>query len=49
LDEKEVLIEKCVPTRFSGIEMHQWLERIARAATLQNIRPIERKSPERFA
>jgi hypothetical protein len=49
LDEKEMLIEKCIPTRFSGIEMQQWLERIARAATLQNIRPIERKSHERFA
>ena len=49
LDEKEVLIEKCIPTRFPGIEMQQWLERIARAATLQNIRPIDRKSDQRFA
>ena len=49
LDEKGVLIEKCIPTRFPGIEMQQWLERIARAATLQNIRPIDRKSDQRFA
>ena len=48
LDEREVLIEKCIPTRFSGIEMQQWLERIARAATLQNIQPIARKSHERL-
>ena len=48
LDEKEVLIEKCIPTRFPGIEMQQWLERIARAATLQNIQPIARKSHERL-
>jgi hypothetical protein len=48
LDEREVLIEKCIPTRFSGIEMQLWLERIARAATLQNIQPIARKSHERL-
>ena len=32
--------EKCVPTRFSGIEISRWLERIAKAATLQNAKVI---------
>jgi hypothetical protein len=32
--------EKCVPTRFSGIEISRWLERIAKAATLQNAKII---------
>jgi hypothetical protein len=44
MDGREAIIEKCAPTRFSGIEMLPWLERIAKAATLQNAKPIrERK------
>jgi hypothetical protein len=35
--------ETCVPTRCSGIEMPRWLERIAKASTLQNTRPIRER------
>jgi hypothetical protein len=35
-DETDTIVEKCAPTRFSGIEMRQWLERIARASTLHH-------------
>ena len=41
MDEKEVIIERNVPTRFSGIEMLPWLERIAKAATLQNAKAFK--------
>jgi hypothetical protein len=40
MDGEAVVIEKCVPTRCSGVEMQEWLERIAKAATLQNTKPI---------
>ena len=43
MDEKEVIIERNVPTRFSGIEMLPWLERIAKAATLQNAKAFKEK------
>jgi hypothetical protein len=43
MDEKEVIIERNVPTRFSGIEMLPWLERIAKAATLQNVKAFKEK------
>ncbi len=42
-DGKEGIIEKHIPTRFSGIEMLRWLERIAKAATLQNTKPIRER------
>jgi hypothetical protein len=40
VNEEAVVIEKSVPTRFSGAEMLEWLERIAKAATLQNAKPL---------
>jgi hypothetical protein len=43
MNEKEVIIERNVPTRFSGIEMLPWLERIAKAATLQNAKAFKEK------
>ncbi len=43
MDEKEVIIERNVPTRFSGIEMLPWLERIAKAATLQNAKAFKER------
>jgi hypothetical protein len=43
MDEKEVIIERNIPTRFSGIEMLPWLERIAKAATLQNVKAFKEK------
>jgi hypothetical protein len=42
VDGKEMIIEKCAPTRFSGIKVLPWLERIAKAATLQNSKPIRK-------
>jgi hypothetical protein len=39
----DLMIERCVPTRFSGAEMPRWLERIAKASTLQNTKPIREK------
>ena len=48
MDEKEVIIERNVPTRFSGIEMLPWLERIAKAATLQNAKAFKRKFNHRL-
>jgi hypothetical protein len=43
VDGKEVVIERNVPTHFSGIEMLPWLERIAKAATLQNAKAFKEK------
>lgn len=37
------ITEKCAPTRFSGIETLLWLERIAKAATLQSAKPIRER------
>jgi hypothetical protein len=34
----DILVEKCVPTRFSGIEVLRWLERIAKAATYRTVK-----------
>ena len=42
-DAKEIIIEKRSPTRFSGIEMQQWLERIAKAATSQRTKTIRQR------
>ena len=42
-DRKEMMIEKCAPTWFSGILSQQWLERIAKAATLQNTKLIRQR------
>jgi hypothetical protein len=39
----DLMIERRVPTRFSGAEMPRWLERIAQASTLQNTKPIREK------
>lgn len=39
----DLIIEKCAPTRFSGTEMPRWLERIAKASTLQNTKPIRER------
>jgi hypothetical protein len=40
MDGETVVIEKRVPTRCSGVDVQEWLERIAKAATLQNTKPI---------
>jgi hypothetical protein len=40
LDEENLFVERCRPTRFSGAEMLQWLERIAKAATGEAYRRI---------
>ena len=42
-DGKEMIIEKSAPTRFSGVEIQQWLERIAKALTLQNTKLIRER------
>ncbi len=39
---KEQINEKIVPTRFKGIETLQWLDRIAKAATAETKRSIQR-------
>jgi hypothetical protein len=38
-----MVTERSVPTRFSGIEMREWLERIAKAATLLNAKPLRER------
>jgi hypothetical protein len=43
MNEKEAILERNAPTRFSGIEMLPWLERIAKAATLQNAKAFKEK------
>jgi hypothetical protein len=42
-DGDAVITERCVPTGFSGAETQEWLERIAKAATLQNVRPLRER------
>jgi hypothetical protein len=39
-DKTNTIVEKCAPTRFSGVDMLQWLERIAKALTLQGVRLV---------
>jgi hypothetical protein len=43
MDGKEVISERYSPTRFSGIDLSPWLERIAKAATLQNLKLIQQR------
>ncbi|MBV8375438.1 MAG: hypothetical protein JO279_00385 [Verrucomicrobia bacterium] len=47
LDGKEVITEKSAPTRFSGVEIRPWLERIAKASTLQNAKLISERCQNR--
>jgi hypothetical protein len=42
-DGGSMVTERSVPTRFSGIEMREWLERIATAATLLNAKPLHER------
>jgi len=42
-DEKGILTEKCAPTRVSGADILPWLERIAKAATLQTAKLIKQR------
>jgi hypothetical protein len=42
MDGDDIIIEKCAPTRFSGIETLRWLERIAKSATLQSVKLRQR-------
>jgi hypothetical protein len=42
IDRADIVVEKCVPTRFSGTEALRWLERIAKSATLQNAKLRQR-------
>jgi hypothetical protein len=42
-DGETVITEKSVPTRFLGTVMQEWLERIAKAATLQNAKPLRER------
>jgi hypothetical protein len=44
---EDLMKEKCAPTRFAGIEMLRWLERIAKASTLQNTKPIRERREKR--
>jgi len=39
-DGESIVIERSVPTRFAGTGMQEWLERIAKAATLLNAKPL---------
>ena len=41
----EQITEKLVPTRFKGIETLQWLDRIAKAATAERKRHLQRRLP----
>jgi hypothetical protein len=38
VDGANLITERCAPTRFSGIDAQTWLERIAKAATYQNVK-----------
>lgn len=42
-DGESVVTERSVPTRFPGIEVREWLERIAKAATLLNAKPLRER------
>jgi len=44
MDGKQSITGKCTPTRFSGLEPQQWMERIAKASTRQNARSIRDRS-----
>jgi hypothetical protein len=43
VDGREMIIEKVPPTRFAGVEIRPWLERIAKASTLQNAKSIRER------
>jgi hypothetical protein len=42
-DGTDIIVEKCVPTRFSGVETLRWLERIAKAATHQSVKLLHER------
>ena len=42
-DGEAMVTEKSVPTRFPGPGMQEWLERIAKAATLVNAKPLRER------